>query len=163
MNMDFGANKTPVEVIKESAFGGTYFRDIYSDVNSKWYRMSWKKFDELKNINQRHYCSNFYDFGINKYGVKCGTLLRFWENKGWINSIDPYGWFQWHFRYWLGRRSLDDEREINRWKEIVSRFKGKLIKMIKEVNGKFDQYSISPKIRQVLLHWGYELFKSDLL
>ena len=23
--MDFGANKTPVEVIKEGAFGGTYF------------------------------------------------------------------------------------------------------------------------------------------
>ena len=30
--MSFGANKTPVEVIKESAFGGTYFRDIYSGV-----------------------------------------------------------------------------------------------------------------------------------
>ena len=21
---------------------------------------------------------------VNKYGVKCGTSLRFWENKGWI-------------------------------------------------------------------------------
>ena len=30
MNMDFGANKTPVEVIKEGAFGGTYLVDIYS-------------------------------------------------------------------------------------------------------------------------------------
>ena len=30
--MNFGANKTPVEVIKEGAFGGTYFRDIYSGV-----------------------------------------------------------------------------------------------------------------------------------
>ena len=28
--MEFGANKTPVEVIRESTFGGTYFRDIYS-------------------------------------------------------------------------------------------------------------------------------------
>ena len=36
-NMDFCANKTLVEVIKESGFGGTYFRDIYSGVNSKWY------------------------------------------------------------------------------------------------------------------------------
>ena len=26
--MDFGANKTPAEVIKEGAFGGTYFRDF---------------------------------------------------------------------------------------------------------------------------------------
>ena len=33
--MEFGANKTPVEVISESTFGGTYFRDIYSDVNRK--------------------------------------------------------------------------------------------------------------------------------
>ena len=32
----------------------------------------------------------------------------------WINSIDPYGWFQWHFRSFLRRRSSDDERQINR-------------------------------------------------
>ena len=25
--------------------------------------------------------------------------------------MDPYDWFQWYFKYWLGRRSLDDERE----------------------------------------------------
>ena len=110
-----------------------------------------------------YYCSNYYDVGVNKYGVKCGTSLRFWENKGWIFSIDPYGWFQRYFRYWLGRRFVDDERQINRWKGIVSRFKGKLIKMIKDVNDKFDDYSVSPKIRQILLHWGYELVESDLL
>ena len=65
------------------------------------------------------------------------------ENEGWINFIDPYGWFQWFFRYWLGRRSLDDKRQIARWKGIVSRVRGKLIKMIKDVNGRFDNYSIS--------------------
>ena len=53
------------------------------------------------------------------------------------------------FRYWLSRRSEDDERQINRWKGIVSRFKGKLVKMIKDVNTKFDDYSISTKIRQI--------------
>ena len=31
--MDFGANKMPIEVIREGAFGGTYFRDIYSGIN----------------------------------------------------------------------------------------------------------------------------------
>ena len=33
--MDFGTNKTPVEIIKEGFFGGTFFRDIYSVVNDK--------------------------------------------------------------------------------------------------------------------------------
>ena len=45
MNMDFGANKTSVEIIIEGAFGGTYFIDIHSDINGKWYRKSWKKFN----------------------------------------------------------------------------------------------------------------------
>ena len=31
------------------------------------------------------------------------------------------------------------------------------MKMIKDVGSKFDDYLISPKIRQMLLHWGYEL------
>ena len=115
--MDFGANKTSVEVIKEGAFGGTYFRDIYSGVNGKWHRNSWKEFDQLKDIDQTFYCSSYCDVSVNKYGVKCGTSLRFWGNKGWINEIDPYGWFQWYFRYCLGRRLEDDERQINRWKK----------------------------------------------
>ena len=59
-----------------------------------------------------------------------------------MDSIDPYGWFQWHFRYWLGRRFVDDERQINRWKKIVSRFKGKLVKMIKDANSRFNDHSI---------------------
>ena len=29
--------------------------------------------------------------------------------------------------------------------------------MIKDVGTKFDDYSSSLKIRQILLHWGYEL------
>ena len=147
--MDFGANKTPVEVTKKSAFGGTFFRDIYSGVNEKWYRKSWKELVQLEDIDQKYYCLSYYDVSVNKYGVKSETSLRFWENNGWINPIDPYGWFQWYFRYWLDRRSSDDERQINRWKRIVSKFKGKLVQIIKEVNGKFDDYSVSPKIRQI--------------
>ena len=45
--------------------------------------------------------------------------------------------------------------------KIVTRFRGKLVKMIKDAGSKFDDYSISPKIRQILLHWGYELTEKD--
>ena len=89
--MDFGANKTPVEVIREGAFGCTYFRDIYFGVTEKWHKKSQKEFDQLKDIDQKFYCSDCYDVSVDKCGVKCRTLLRFWENKGLINEIDHYG------------------------------------------------------------------------
>ena len=34
MNMNSGANKTFIQVIKESKFGGTYFRDTFSGVKA---------------------------------------------------------------------------------------------------------------------------------
>ena len=43
----------------------------------------------------------------------------------------------------------------------MSRFRDKLVKVIKNSGSKFDDYSISPKIRQILLHWGYELTEKD--
>ena len=64
--MDFGANKTPVEVIKEGAFGATYFRDVYSGVSGKWYKKSWKEFDQLKGIDQKYSWSSYYDVSVNK-------------------------------------------------------------------------------------------------
>ena len=70
----------------------------------------------FKNIDAKFYASDYYDVNVNKYGVKCGVSLRFWENKERINKIDPYGW--WYFRYWSGRRSKDDERQINRWRKF---------------------------------------------
>ena len=36
-------------------------------------------------------------------------------------------------------------------------FMGKLVKMIRDAGSKSDDYSILSKIRQILLHWGYEL------
>ena len=93
--MDVALNEAPVEIIKEGTFGSTYFRDIYYCINGKWYKNSWKEFDQLKNIDTKYYVSGFYDENVNKYKVKAGTSLRCWENKDWINKKDPYGWFQW--------------------------------------------------------------------
>ena len=151
--MNFTPNKTPVEIISEGAFGGTYFRDIYSGVNGKWYRNSWKEFNSLKDIDPKLYSSNYYDVRGNKCGVTCSTSLRFWENKGWINGQDPYGSFQWYCRYYSGRCSDDDKRQIKRCNGIINRFKSILVKMIKDKSAKLDDgYSVSPKIRQRLLH-----------
>ena len=40
--MDFGANKTTDEIIKEGAFVGTCFRDTFSGVDEMWYKESQK-------------------------------------------------------------------------------------------------------------------------
>ena len=116
----------------------------------------------MRDLDPKLYSSNYYDVNVNKYGVKCGTSLRFWENKGWIHKQDPYGWFPWYCRYYLGRRSYDDKRQIKKWNNIINRFKGISVTMIKDKDTKFDDYSVSPKIRQILLHCGYELVKSDV-
>ena len=91
---------------------------------------------------------------MDKYGLKCGTSLRFWENRGWINKIDPYGWFS----VILGIGQVEDQKMIKdkliNGKKIVNRFRGKLMKMIKNAGSKYDDYLLSPKIRQILLHWG---------
>ena len=61
----------------------------------------------------------------------------------------------------LGIGQVEDQKmmkdKLIDGKKIVSRFRGKLVKMIKDAGSKFDYCSISPKIRQILLHWGYEL------
>ena len=46
--MEFGANKTPIEVIKEGAFRGTYFREIYSVVTEKCYKKIMERIRSVK-------------------------------------------------------------------------------------------------------------------
>ena len=59
--MEFNPNKTPVAVIKEGEFG------VYSSVNGNWYKESWKEFNQLKNTDQKFYCSDYYDVSVNRY------------------------------------------------------------------------------------------------
>ena len=81
------------KLIKKILFLGTYFKDKYSGGKGKWYQNSWIEFKELNGIGNHYYSSNYYDAKVNKYSAKQGTSLRFRENKGWIDSIDPYGLF----------------------------------------------------------------------
>jgi len=163
----FRPNKTPRQVILEGAFGGTYFRPIYSKINKKNYKDVHKKYNFFNDINNDLLTLpwKYYDKDINKYKVKVGTTLEFWEYKNWIHPKHPYGWFQWYCDFVIGKRSEDDERQIQRWLQTAgpnSRFRKRLINMVNDENTDYDNYDISPKIRQTLLHWGYELNENDL-
>jgi len=95
---DFRPNLTPQQVIEAGAFGGGYFRDITSRVTGRRYKDAWKEFPKEwfanVNISQSVACAR-YNERRNKYKVKCGADKDFWEQKGWMSDIDPYGWFQW--------------------------------------------------------------------
>ena len=87
------------------------------------------------------------------------------ESKVCIVEQYPYGLFQWYFRFYQGRRSEDYKRQIERWEKIVGpngRFRRMLMNMIIKKKSRYNDYTISPKIRQILLHWGYELTSEDL-
>jgi hypothetical protein len=105
------------------------------------------------------------------------------ESSGWIKSIDPYGWFQWYCRFYAGRRSEDDLRQITRGLGVMGptgRWRRQLENIcLKTLQGELmsgnlrdsdsdaveeiaRRKSISPKIRQLLLHWGFELTALDL-
>ena len=120
-----------------------------------------------KNIPEDHLTRswNDYDKSINKYGVKVGTTLEFWECKDWITEYHPYGWVQWYCDFFSGKRSPDDERQIDRWKKTAgpkSRFRRQLINMINFNKTTYDDFEISPSIRQTLQHWGYQLKSHDM-
>lgn len=164
---DFKPNLTPKEVIQAGSFGGTYFRPILSGITGKYYKNMWKEFplDWFENLDIGEYVTSvIIKKEVNKYGVKMGGNLDMWESSGWITEIDPYGWFQWYCRFYLGRRTSDDERQISRWQKACGqngRFRITLIRSIIKNKSKYDDYQIKPAARQGLLHWGYELTKKD--
>lgn len=111
---EFTPNLTPFEVLQMGSFGGTYFRPIYSSITKQSYKDDqWKEFPEewFEGLNiSRQVTSSVYHNSVNKYKVSCGGDLKMWEESGWITEIDPYGWFQWYCRFYLGRRCSDDHR-----------------------------------------------------
>lgn len=163
---DFRPNLTPREMFKLGSFGGTYWRSIYSSVTKKDYKNQHKKFPKSwwKGIQDDRLTSSVYDIKKNKYKVKVGTSLEFWEGKNWITKHDPYGWVQWYCNFYRGRRSPDDRRQIDRWKGLTGengRFRKWLVTLILKKKGKWSDETISPKIRQTLQHWAYKLTKKD--
>ncbi|KZT35991.1 hypothetical protein SISSUDRAFT_1050575 [Sistotremastrum suecicum HHB10207 ss-3] len=105
-----------------------------------------------------------YDPDMNNYGVKAGQSLEAWEKAGWVTEQDPRGWFQWYCRFYLGRRTADDERQIDRWLGVcgpTGRFKTALVKKIANQSASWNDRDISPVVRQTLQHWAYRLTEAD--
>jgi hypothetical protein len=165
---EFKPNLTPREIFKMGSFGGTYWRPITSSITGKTYKDIHKTYPKSwwEGIPDNYLTLPWdkYDKSINKYNVKVGTTLEFWENKKWITKYHPYGWVNWYCDFYLGKRCDDDERQINRWLKTAgskSRFRMRLINMIIQKNKNYNDYDVSPKIRQTLIHWAYKLTKND--
>jgi hypothetical protein len=166
---EFRPNLTPKEMFKLGSFGGTYWRPIYSRVTKKSYKNVHKKYPESwwEGLTKKELTTKWedYDKKINKYKVMAGSTLEEWEDNGWIRKSHPYGWVQWYCDFYMGERSDDDKRQIDRWIQTAgpkSRFRRALINLIIKKGAKYDDYTISPKRRQTLQHWAYKLTKKDI-
>lgn len=101
------------------------------------------------------------------YGVKASQSIEEWEKAGWIRRQDARGWMQWYCRFYLGRRTPDDDRQIRRYLSAVGprgRFKTSLVKKIVAGGGldAWDDGDIAPILRQTLQHWAVKITREDV-
>jgi len=134
---DFKPEVTPKEMLKLGVFGGKYMTDAVKEFPGDW-------FAEAKLSPLRH------DPSLNYFGLSAGQPLSVWRAKGWIYPEDPRGWFQWYCRYYMGRRTADDDRQIRRWRAI-RRHAAAIRK-----NCAPRDFSCRRRQRQALLHWAYD-------
>ncbi|KAL4858951.1 Volume-regulated anion channel subunit [Chlorella vulgaris] len=165
---EFRPNLTPKQVIQAGSFGGIYFnpRGGKPGIRGKEVAIDHREFpaDWFQGLPKKAYVARTYTKGTNKYGVKAGQDQAFWEGKGWIQPQDPRGWFQWYCRFYMGRRSEDDVRQISRWRGVVGdkgRWMRALANKVVRSNKRWDDATVSPVIRQTLLHWAFEMTEDE--
>jgi len=134
---EFKPELTPKEMLELGVFGGKYMTDCKDEFPEDW-------FENAK------LCHEFHDPKLNFFGVNASKPLSYWREKGWIRPQDPRGWFQWYCRYYMGRRTDDDERQIKRWKAIRRH-----IAQLKKNCAKLD-WECRKRQRQALLHWAID-------
>ena len=134
---DFRPELSPKEMLELGVFGGKYMTDCRAEFPADW-------FEDAKLCHERHEPS------LNFFGVNASKPLSYWREKGWIHEDDPRGWFQWYCRYYMGRRSEDDGRQIKRWRAMARH-----VAQIKK-NCDIGNMKCRRKQRQALLHWAYD-------
>jgi hypothetical protein len=143
---DFKPELTPKEMLELGVFGGLYLADCQKEFPQDWFKQAKLTYADVT-VEANH------DASKNFFGVNASQPLAVWQKKGWIHPQDPRGWFQWYCRYYIGRRSDDDERQIKRWKAI-KRHKAAIQKNCQKGN-----LTCRPKQRQSLLHWAIDARK----
>jgi hypothetical protein len=133
----FAPELTPKQMLELGVFGGKYMTDCAGEFPRSW-------FEKAKLSPERR------NHALNYFGVDASQPLAAWKKKGWIHPQDPRGWFQWYCRYYMGRRSEDDARQIKRWKAIRRH-----MAQVKKHCACGDPYC-RPRQRQALLHWAYD-------
>jgi len=134
---EFKPELTPKQMLALGIFGGKYMTDCKKEFPKSWFEGA-KLSPQGRNRQ------------LNYFGVDASQPLCVWEKKGWIHPQDPRGWFQWYCRYYMGRRSQDDARQIKRWKAIRRH-----IAQVKN-NCERGDLHCRPRQRQALLHWAYD-------
>ena len=136
----FKPQLSPMEILAMGAFGGRYMRDCRDEFPAQWFAEA--RFHQEGKPG--------HDVKLNYFGVEASQPLSVWKEKGWIHPQDPRGWFQWYCRYYLGRRTPDDERQITRWRNMHRH-----IRQL-EINCRPGDQSCRKGQRQALLHWAYD-------
>jgi hypothetical protein len=134
---DFKPELTPADMLRMGVFGGKYMTDCRREFPASWFRHA-------------KLCSTHHDPTLNYFGVNASQPLSEWRKKGWVSGQDPRGWFQWYCRYYQGRRSSDDERQIRRWR-AVRRHAAAIRKHCEP-----GDLECRKRQRQALLHWAYD-------
>lgn len=144
--LGFVPDLTPIEMIELGVFGGSYFRKSIGD----WTKFTPSEFisEIISNFLVEFITNDTYDVSFNKYKVNCGSTYDIWLANGWIKEEDPFGWFNWYINFYYGRRSVDDKRQIGRWKAFKSRHAGML-----------RAHPNSAKTRQNMIHWAIDADK----
>ncbi|KAF2663722.1 hypothetical protein BT63DRAFT_444220 [Microthyrium microscopicum] len=172
---NFTPNKSPEEVFREGAFGGTYWAPYWSaamnvNVINDYTEMpdEWTQGVDV----ERYLINDGYDRTVNKFQVRAGQSIAEWENNGWIKlDLDIRGWMQWYTRFFRGRRSGDDARQITRWAKCAGptgRWRQKLLKDymqagIRDVTeGVSADSGVSLAVHQTMHHWAVELRQEDV-
>lgn len=175
---DFTPNKSPEEVLREGAFGGSYYRPLRSRKLGTTISGDWVDDlpqDWIAGLPVETYLVNpEYDPEINKFGVSCGQSIEEWEASGWIShEHDVRGWFQWYVRFFRGRRCEDDERQVSRWRKCVGetgRWRRILLKKyvaagvrtVWDDGEEVEAPMVSPVVHQTCHHWAFEVRQGHL-